>query len=264
MSYFGTTEWYHRVAAGQVPGYKVVDKWGRNESVATTFEPIISDAVGALWQPTAASTVRIAAGGNANDTAAGTGCREVTIEGLDDTYALASETIATAGASASTATTTSFTRVFRAYGSAMGTYLGVNADEIMIETSDGVTNIITVDAHDGGQGQSLHCAYSVPDNTRAYLVHLYYNADTTKANDVHLRVADEIDVVAAPFGATRTLVEFEGVVEAVQFVPVSPILLNKPGIDNPFDVWVAGHVSAGTSVISARMQLLLESTDGAF
>jgi len=257
--------WVVRVAAGLVPGWKFIDKWGRNGVVGTTREPIVSESLGGdFWHPTAASTIRIKAGGNAADDTAGAGARKINVEGLDENYQLVNEDIVTAGASASASTTTTFTRVFRAFVVEAGTYGGTNTAEIMIENTAGTADIITVDAHDGGQGQSLHCQYSAPVNTNVYLVHLFYNADTTKVNDVHLKVTDDISIVTAPFGATRTLVEFEGVVEKVVLVPYTPILLNKPGITTPTDIWVEGAVASGSSIISARMQLLVESTDGAF
>jgi len=265
MTYLPNQDWYTRVAAGDVPGWKLIDKWGRNGVVGSALEPIISETLaGDFWHPTAASTVRIKAGGNAADDAAGAGARKINIQGLDENYQLVNEDIITAGASASASTTTTFTRVFRAFVTETGTYLGTNTAELIIENTAGTEDIITVDAHDGGQGQSLHCQYSAPANTNVYLIHFFYNADTTKVNDVHIKVTDDISTVVAPFGAKRTLVEFEGVVEKVVLVPASPILLNKPGIVTPTDVWVEGAVASGTSTISCRMQLLIESTDGAF
>ena len=265
MTYLPTREWYQRVSAGEVPGFKLVDKWGRNGNVGTTLEPIVSETLaGDYWAPTTASTVRVKAGGNANDDAAGTGARTLNIEGLDENYLLANEDITLAGASASSSTTTTFTRVFRAFVKTAGTYRGANAAEIVIENTAGTADIITVDAHDGGQGQSLHCQYSAPINTRVYLIHFFYNTDSTKTNDAHIKVIDDISITSAPFGASRTLIEFEGVNDAVVLVPASPILLNKPGITTPTDILVEGAVASATSVISSRMQLLIESTDGAF
>jgi len=245
------------VARGKVAGHAIVDKWGRNDTVATALEPIVSSTLaGAFWTPTTALAVRVRAGGDANDTAAGTGARTISVEGLDENYDLATEEITLAGASASAATTTLWTRIHRAFVTTTGTYTSANAAEIIVEATDG-TAAITIDAHEANVGQSLHCHYAAPRNTRVFLTHLYYNADTTKTNDVHLIVNDDISNVVAPFGSTRTLLEFEGVNEAVVFVPQSPILLNKPGVSTPTDVWISGAVSSATSVVSARMQLLL-------
>jgi hypothetical protein len=260
------TGWIVDVAAGNVPGWKLIDKWGRNGVVGAALEPIVSETLaGDFWHPIAASTIRIAAGGNAADSAAGLGAQKINVQGLDENYLTVNEDIITAGAGASASTTTTFTRVFRAFVTEVGTYRGTNTAEMLIENTAGTEDIITVDGHDGnGQGQSLHCQYSAPANTNVYLAHFFYNVDSTKVNDVHLKVTDDISIVSAPFGATRTLIEFEGVVRDVVLVPNSPILLNKPGITTPSDIWIEGKVSSATSIVTARMQLLIQSTDGAF
>jgi hypothetical protein len=259
MTYFGSTEWYQRVAEGLVPKYTLVEKWGRNDTVGTTIEPIVSSTLaGVLWRPTTAETVRVKAGGNVNDTAAGTGARTIQVEGLDENYALASESLTLAGASASASTTTTFTRVHRLYVLTTGTYLGSNAGEIILENTAGTSNIITVDNHVASVGQSLHCSYSAPANHTVWLVHLYYNTDTTKTSDVHVVVNDDISVVAAPFGASRLLLEYEGVVRDIQFLPAAPIRMSKAGVSTPLDIGVYGAVSSTTSTVSAQMRLLLK------
>ena len=60
---------------------------------------------------TAADEVRIKAGGDANDTAAGSGAQEVTVWGLLADLTFAKEAIATNGATVSTKTTQKFFRV---------------------------------------------------------------------------------------------------------------------------------------------------------
>lgn len=94
--------------------------------------------------------MRIKAGGNAADTAAGAGAREVTLIGLDASGNVVTEAIATNGISASSATTNSFIRLYRAYVSASGTYAtaaaGSHTAAIVIENSAGGTDWLTIDA----------------------------------------------------------------------------------------------------------------------
>ena len=261
MSYFGTTEWYQRVAEGLVPNYSIVDKWGRNAAVGTVLEPIISEALsGVFWQPTAGSTIRVAAGGDAADTVDGNGARTIVVEGLDENFAFVSETITLAGALASASTSATFCRVTRAFVDTVGTYNGSNEAEIVVEITAGTADVITIDSHAGGQGQSLHAQYSAPANSKIWLLNMFYSVDSTKTNDVHIRVLDDISKVTAPFGARRTLVEFEGVVNNIDFTPSAPIRINKPGISTPLDIWIEGAVSATTSIVTARMQLLVQTT----
>jgi hypothetical protein len=261
MSYFGSTEWYQRVAQGLVPKYTIVDKWGRNAVVGSVLEPIVSEALaGSFWQPTVGSTIRVAAGGDVADTTDGAGARTIIVEGLNENYALVSETIILAGALASASTSATFCRVHRAFVDTVGTYGGSNADEIMVENTAGTADIITIDAHANGQGQSLHAQYSAPANTLIWLLNMFYSVDSTKTNDVHIKVLDDISQVVAPFGARRTLIEFEGVKSNINFTPTSPIRINKPGISTPLDIWIEGAVGATTSIVTARMQLLMLDT----
>lgn len=123
--------------------YDVVHKYGRNPSGVLNTETAIT-ADGALFFPSAASTVRIKAGGSVNDTANGSGAREVTVIGVDGDGLEISEAIATNGASASAATTLEFFRIYRAYVSKSGTYLtsgvgtqGTNQADIVVEDSGG-------------------------------------------------------------------------------------------------------------------------------
>jgi len=130
-------EFYQEVVAGNVAKHSVVQIFGRNDSGGTSFVPIALGGVYQMPQVAGATTLRIKAGGNANDTAAGTGAREVTVVVLDETGAQITETIATAGASASAATTVTAMRLLEAFVSKSGTYatgsVGSHADDIVIE-----------------------------------------------------------------------------------------------------------------------------------
>lgn len=260
MTFIPQSDFLIEVAKGNVTGHQLVNKYGRNGVVGTTAEPIISETLaGAFWTPIAASTVRIKAGGSVNDiNTTGSGARTIEVQGIDENFARVTETIACNGASASSSTTTTYFRVDRAFVVTAGTYGGSNAAEIIIENTAGTADIITIDFHTSThQGQSLHCAWAAPTGTEVYLTGLVYNCDTTKTNDVHLKVTDDISVVSAPYGATRTIMEFEGVNRQVIFTPNGPVKLSKPGITTPMDIWVEGLVSATTSIVSARMQLLV-------
>jgi hypothetical protein len=58
--------------------------FGLAHSVGTSYEPVTS--AGAFNWLTAASAVRVKAGGDTNDTAAGTGARTVLVTGLDASF----------------------------------------------------------------------------------------------------------------------------------------------------------------------------------
>ena len=83
---------------------------------------------------------------------------QVTIEGLDANYAVQSETV-TVSSSATTTTTKSFIRVFRAYSDA------TNVANINIQKS-----AVTVARITAGKAQTLMAIYTVPAGYTAYLL----------------------------------------------------------------------------------------------
>ena len=103
------------VRRGLVDGASIVHKYGRNDALPNgSWEGILQVAAQFPWL-TAATTVRIKAGGNAADDGTvsplGAGALEVTVQGLNAAGAEVTEAITTNGASASTSTTTEFFRV---------------------------------------------------------------------------------------------------------------------------------------------------------
>ena len=158
-------DFFFEVSQGNISGYSAITKFGENSDVDTTEEDLWSVG-GTLTYLTTADTFRIAAGGNAADTAAGTGAREVTFSFLDANYNEVTETIATAGASASSATSTTGLRLIRAYCGACGSS-GSNVGNITIEAVSAATTQGLIPA-DTGQTQQLH--YTVPANKTAYII----------------------------------------------------------------------------------------------
>lgn len=254
MSDFGTKDWLIEVAKGNVPGHSIIHKFGRNVAVGTTFVPV---AFGGLYntpQPAAATTLRVKAG-NANDTAAGTGAREITLLGLDETATEVSEAVATAGASASAATTTTFMRTPRAFVSASGTYAtalaGSHAADIVIENGAGGTDWLTIDSTSFPKGQTEIAVYSVPTGFKAYVLSALVVTDVTKTTDVLLFKRESILDAAAPYSAMRLL--FEGQLKGapLNFSPRSPML-----VTGPCDVGWMAKVTSGSAEVAVDFEIL--------
>jgi len=156
-------DFFFEVDQDNINGYSSETKFGRNTAVTTTEAQIWPG--GAFTYLTAASTVRIAAGGNAADTAAGTGAQEVHIIGLDADYNINTDTLVTAGASASSATTQTYLRVLRAWVGNVGSG-EKNAGNITIEAVTGGTTQCFISQ---GQGQSQQLFFTVPAGKTAYI-----------------------------------------------------------------------------------------------
>ena len=194
-----TTNHSLEVARGNVSGVSSVHKFGANPSVAANSTEYVTFS-GAINWLTAATAVRIKAGGDAADDTAGNGARKVIVQGLDENWADASEEITTAGSSASTATTVTFIRVFRAYVTDVGVYTAANTGNIVIENGAGGTDLLTIEA---GEGQSETSEYTVPAGKTAYLTNFDATVDAAKAADMKMYQRRNADDATVPFTGKR-------------------------------------------------------------
>jgi len=238
------------VARGRIGGQTVMRKFGHNADIATSFENIWELGGSYTGWLTTAVEVRVKAGGDAADTTDGNNARSVTIVGLDDTWADASETVATAGASASVATTTKFFRVFRCFVAGVGVAGNSNAAAITIETTGGVT----VAEISTGNGQTQMALYTVPAGKTAYLDRLRLKADSARTVDFRLFRREDADASAAPFGPMRIVSEYNSIGESGLNIEYP----SKPSFPAKTDIITEALADAGgTSAISVEFDLTL-------
>lgn len=251
------------IARGAVQGFTSVKKFGRNAAVGTSFVPVCFGGVYQTPQGSAATALRIKSGGNANDTAAGSGAREITLEGLDQNFAFVSETVATAGSSASSATTATFTRLFRAYVSKSGTYAtaaaGSHAAAITIENSAGGTTWATIDATGFPKGQSEIGAYSVPSGSTAYVYLDSVTIDSSKTVDLVFYSRESANDAAAPYGGMQAKSVLSGLQQsgvpnlAGRNVPFGPFT-------GPCDIGFLAKVGTGTGSVAVEFEMVIEGS----
>ena len=212
MAYIGSTEYLIEVAKGNIAGASIIHKFGANFALGGNYAPVTIGGIYQTPQVAGAVTLRVKAG-NTNDTAAGSGAREITIQGLDATGALQTASVATAGTSASANFTGTWLRVFRVWVSASGTYAssiaGSHNSAIVIE-STAPTNYATIDATSFPKGQSQIGAYTVPLGFTAYLLDYASTVDSTKSVDFIFFKRENILETAAPYTAMRTVFQNRG------------------------------------------------------
>lgn len=256
MAYIGSKAWYAEVAKGKIPGHSIVHKFGQYDSIPTTFTPVARLGLYNTLQPASATTLRIKAGGNGNDTAAGTGAREVTLEGIDENGDVCLEAVATAGASASSATTCTFTRLYRAYVSASGTYAtqttASHSAAITIENGGGGTDWAEISLNGFARSQSEIGAYTIPDGFTGYLLGAFGFSDSSKTTELIFFKREGILDAAAPYEAMRIL--FEERLEGGEFTvdPRAPIEIGT-GCDCGF----MAKVGTGTAAVEVDFEVLL-------
>lgn len=238
------------VAKGNIPGHSLVHKFGRNSDVPSgSWEHISMTPFSKTNFRESAGTFNIKAGGNAADTAAGAGAREVTIQGIvATTFAEETDTIATAGAAESSASTKSFWRVHRAWVSSVGTYTAANTGAMVIE--DVANNDMISIAVE--EGQSQYAGFTIPAGKTGYLVSVHGFVDSTKDVDIRCMTRKNIDVVAAPMNSVRVKLYWDGVKGTLQYTPKSP----EFSLPEKSDIWFEGNGSAAAAV-SLDFELLL-------
>ena len=237
----------------------IVHKFGR-AIVGTTFAPIAFGGAYLMPQPAAATKLRVKAG-DVGDTVAGIGARKVVIQGIDETGALVSEELTTAGTSASANSTNDYIRLFRAYVSESGTYAatglaGSHEDDIVIENSAGNADWLTIDATDTPRGQSEIAFYSIPTGKQAYITHVKINSDSTKATTVLFVKREGITDAAAPYNAFRLQFQLGGV--------AGDHILNPEVPYGPFDagtdIGFMAKVGVGTGEVDIDFEIVLVNT----
>lgn len=244
------------LVAGASPERFTVHKFGLNLTTASgdaIWEP--GGAYPYLTYTGTALAMRVKAGGNAADTAAGTGARTVTIQGLDGAFAIASETVTLDGANASAATTTTFSRVLRAFVTTAGSGR-VNAAAIDIEDSAGGATYARIIA---GESQSQLGFLTVPAGYKGFLTQILLATDVASATAT-VRVDGfnraGASTVAAPFTSARiwftelAMSRENGEVqrhfeEPVEFAPLT-------------DIWFRGTPSVGTPGVSVQFTMLFQ------
>lgn len=154
------------IANGLYTGYSIINKYGYNPDVDTGTLPEDVWDYGGLYTgfPSAAETLQVFSA-SANDTAAGTGARTVTINGLDANYASLSETVTLNGVTPVT-TTNAFLRVNNLQVITAGSG-GSNAGLITCRQSVTQTNVMC--AITLGWNFSKSTAYTVPAGYSGYI-----------------------------------------------------------------------------------------------
>ena len=240
-----TNDFDFDVVSGRVADHTAVRKFGANTTVSSS-EALVWESGSSSPFLSAAATLRIKSGGNVNDTAAGTGARAVTVIFLDSNFNETTEVLATAGASASSATSSTARRLLRAYVSDSGTYTtsgldGANTGAVVIETSGG-TAMGTIAA---GIGQTQIAHYTVPAGKTLYIRDVHISAAGTKPASIYMfqrLSADDVTVGVQPRRLVRAWYEVQE--------PSDHNFHNRISFPAKTDVFFTAKTPSGTSLVN--------------
>jgi len=177
-----TSDFLHQmaVANNEINSLKSIFKFGFNPDI-NSIEETIWDQGGIYSYPASAIQIKVSST-SANDTAAGTGARTVTVSGLDESYSEAEETVSLNGQT-EVLTNTTFIRVFRAFVETAGSS-GTAAGNIYMGNgvvSGGVPATVYAKIL-LGENQTLMAVWTVPAGYTGYLTKIDVGTGTSNIN----------------------------------------------------------------------------------
>ena len=236
------------VSMGVYDGVTGVNKFGSNAAVGTAFEDVWTLG-GKHVEFSGAALVEVAST-SANDTAAGTGARTITIYGLDTAGLEVSESVTLNGTTPVAATLT-YLHVHRIRVDTAGTGL-TNAGTITVANVAtawvaGVASTATdVEVQvPVGYGQSQCCRYTIPAGKTGYITNIYIIAAASKTVTFQLIQAIDSGVERVTFEGTLINSEFLHRFGPAVSVPENTTILMRAKVD------------VGTAEVSAGIDLVL-------
>lgn len=254
-----TTDFLLEVKKGNIPGHRIVDKFGSSLNITNGGFTVISH--GDVYQtPIEAQQIEFISD-SAGDALNGVGMHELTIEGIDANWAL-QKVITPAHATDGTLAVSvagTWLRVFRAYVSKSGTYASLTAPShlgnINIQNSGGGVLWASIINTDIPHGQTQIAAYTVPAGEVAYLGETNVSTEVLKAVNVFGFRRGSSNDVTAPFeGTMRSFTEIVGVEGGQSY--------GSKTWKGPFDQYtdlgyLGKSTGAGTNSASVDFEILL-------
>ncbi|MCK5564489.1 MAG: hypothetical protein KAJ07_04530 [Planctomycetes bacterium] len=257
-------DWEHAVSAGRVTNAIKFNRFayidvgtGTGGTVGTAYTDFWS-AGGIYPFQTAAFQMRIRAGGNANDTALGTGAQKIRIQYLDYlTWSIGFVDLVTAGASASSPTVIlgGAIRFIRAWVEEVGAYGGQNAALIEIETTGGAKiGEIPIDTDVDGDGlsQTEMSHFTTPAGWVATIQERSIDVVANKVASFWFWRRERADVIVAPFSARREITRRPGVIGEAQHASG---IINIP---EKTDIWWSMKAAAINTVAQIDYEIYLQ------
>ena len=259
MSRGFTRDYLIEVAKGNVTGSYLVEKFGANAALSNAIAPIAS--AGVYQTPTAAVSLEFVSSA-AGDALNGAGMHEITVVGLDATWAEQTVVVAAHATNGTTAValTGTWLRVYRAYVSSSGTYAtmaaGSHVGTITIRVaSAGATYANIPLSNSFPVGQSLIGAYTVPLGYTAYILSQTYSSDVsgTKNTTFYFFKRENADDVSASYSGIMRVQNLTVGTQGTRHI----VHTANESFPAKTDIGYMGITTAGTFNASVQFELLL-------
>jgi len=198
------------VAKGEVPSHSVIQKFGRNSAVSSTFVPI---CLSGFYRTPTSNTALEVVSTSVNDDIAGTGARTIYYEGLQNSggnLVVVSDVVELDGTTA-VALPDQLIRLYRWYVASSGTYAsqsaGSHAGTLTIRESGGGNTWSTITTTGFPKAQSQIGAYTVPTGYTAYISKITYSVESDKEADILMFQREGVLNISAPYNAMRLVTE---------------------------------------------------------
>lgn len=252
-------DFFLKVSRGLVAGHTTEHKFGANLSVGTTLVPV---CYGGIYRTPTSTVTLEAISDDANDTAAGTGAREITLVYLDSNCDVQTGTMAMNGLTATTDTVTGVFRLIRLYVSSSGTYADPNTPAfsqngtITVRVSGaGATwaQIPEIGTTGNAVGQSLIGCYTVPNGKTLYMLEPIITVDSGKTVDLYFFKRENVDDMTTPYSPLRLQNFYSGLQGGPYPIPHKT---NESYAAKTDLIWMA-TVTSGTAEVSVEFEFLL-------
>lgn len=250
--------WGAQIARGNMRLAHIHHQFGRNAACGTSYEPVSDNGIYRTPQVAGATQLRVKAGGNAADTAAGAGARSVKLSGIDAAGNEITEVIATAGTSASSPTTQSFIRMYHAEVHESGTYgtqtAGSHVGDITIEDAAGTEDWAELLLNGFASSTTCIGSLTIPRNHVGLVtsINITIDASGSKHMDVLFMQRSNILQTVAPYSPIIKVQEFLGLKVGQSITYDIPFKVAELT-----DIGVLAKSSTGTNAVSVDMEIIM-------
>lgn len=258
MSRQFTRDFLTEVKLGNIPGHRLVHKFGRNDAIGTT--PTFIGVGGVYATPTANTALEILSSSVDDDTGGG-GATKVTIKGVQENggvWTKVSEEVTLDGTTP-VALANNYIRVPRIYISESEAYASLSTvsgvGTITVRVSGAGATWIQIAQFTAGNsaGQSQTAGHTTPSATSGIIYSPQFTIDSTKVGNVAMFFRPNADDVSTPYtGIRRMIQQYDGLTapDGANF------LIPYQEYTGVTDIGLFGSVSVGTGAISAEFWVL--------